>query len=194
MCNADLSYVDLSYTNLSNTDLSYADLRNANLCNADLSYVDLYNANLGNADLSYVDLYNANLGNADLGNVDLRGANLSNAKGLTNPIDYLNENFERTNEGYIVYKIFGLYYNPPAYWEIESNSIIQEEVNYNRCNNCGCGINIATKEWVIKNNINKLPIWKLLIKWEWLPTVVVPYNTDGKIRCGKAMLLEEIKI
>ena len=36
-------------------------------------------------------------------------------------------------------------------------------------------------------------IWKLLIRWEWLPGVVVPYNTDGKIRCERAELVEVVE-
>ena len=102
---------------------------------------------------------------------------------------------KKTEGGYIVYKTFGMYYDVPNNWKIKPNCIIEEEVNCNRSNNCGCGINVATKKWVESSNTYyRLPIWKLLIKWEWLPSVVVPYNTDGKIRCGKAMLLEEIKI
>ncbi len=36
--------------------------------------------------------------------------------------------------------------------------------------------------------LRKHVLW-LLIKWEWLPGVVVPYNTDGKIRCERAMII-----
>lgn len=164
-------------------DLSYRYLRDTDLSGTNLSY----------ADLSYTDLSYANLSCADLSNTSLNGANLSDTTGLINPIDYLNKNFEKTEEGYIVYKTFGMYYSIPNNWEIKPNCIIEEEVNCNRSNDCGCGINIATKQWVeLANVYHKLPIWKLLIKWEWLPSVVVPYNTVGKIRCGKAMLLEVI--
>ena len=48
---ADLSYVDLRYADLSDVNLRYADLR----------YVDLKGANLSNTDLRYVDLRYANL-------------------------------------------------------------------------------------------------------------------------------------
>lgn len=62
--------------------------------------------------------------------------------------------------------------------------------NANLTNDCGCGINVAPLRWV-KKNFNK-QIWKLLIKWEWLPGVVVPYSTDGKIRCERAMILGRV--
>ena len=125
---------------------------------------------------------------------DLRWADLSRAVGLIDPIDYLNENFDKTNEGYIAYKVFDMYKTPPATWDITQKSIIKEVVNPNRTNDCGCGINIATKEWIKKEKAEIKKAWKVLIKWEWLPSVVVPYNTDGKIRCGRAMLLEEVEI
>ena len=82
--------VDLSYANLSFTNLIGADLRNANLSNADLSFTDLRcddlsyanlkGADLRFTDLSYVDLSNASLINTNLEEADLRGADLKDAK------------------------------------------------------------------------------------------------------------------
>lgn len=63
---ADLSNVDLSYTNLRGSDLHYA-----NLCNADLRGTNLRGANLHRANLSYADLHCANLCNAGLCFADL---------------------------------------------------------------------------------------------------------------------------
>lgn len=184
---AALNAVDLSYTNLIKADLSYAHLYNANL-----KYANLTRARLEGTDLRYARLTGANLTNVCLELTILAKVDLNDTKGLINPIEYLNNNFEKTTEGYIVYKTFENFYNIPNHWEIQPNSIIEEEVNYNRCEEGGCGINIATKKYIALYNTFKYPVWKLLIKWEWLPTVVVPYNTDGEIRCGKAMLLEVI--
>ena len=80
-------------------------------------------------------------------------------------------------------------YAPPESWIIEKNSIITETVNPDRGTECGSGVNVATLEWVKENFKGK--IWKCLIRWEWLPGVIVPFSTDGKIRCEK---LELIKI
>lgn len=188
---AALSDVDLSYTNLIKADLSYAYLYNANL-----KYANLTMARLEGTDLRYARLTGANLTDVRLELTILAKVDLNDTKGLINPIEYLNNNFEKTTEGYIVYKIFDEYKNK---WEIKPNSIIETEVNYNRCDKYGCGINITTKKEAkklqknIKKEMNKkYEIWKLLIKWEWLPTIVIPYNTDGRIRCGKAMLIEVI--
>lgn len=74
---------------------------------------------------------------------------------------------------------------------IKPGSIIEETVNCDRTTECGCGINVAPLEWVRREGCNQP--YKLLIRWEWLLGVVVPYNTDGKIRCSKAQILEAVE-
>ena len=178
--------------NLSNADLSNADLRYADLSNADLSNANLRYANLRYADLRYADLSNADLSNANLRYADLSNANLRYADGLLSAIDYLTEHFEKTDEGFIAYKTFGGQYNPPEKWVLQPGSIITENVCFDRCRDCGCGINVAPLEWVEfyypHNNI-----WKVLIRFEWLAGVCVPYHTDGKIRCERVELIEIVK-
>ena len=128
---------------------------------------------------------------ADLSDADLRRADLSGAQGLLDAINYMEANFERTDYGYIVYKSFNENYTAPETWKIEPGEIIEETVNCDRMTECGCGINVAPLEWVRRNGRNQP--YKLLIRWEWLPGVVVPYNTDGKIRCSKAQILEAVE-
>ena len=141
--------------------------------------------------LSGADLSGADLSGADLRRADLSGADLSGSQGLLDAINYMEANFERTDDGYIVYKSFNENYSAPEAWKIEPRSIIEETVNCDRTTECGCGINVAPLEWVRRNGC-KQP-YKLLIRWEWLPGVVVPYNTDGKIRCSKAQILEAVE-
>ena len=167
-------------------DLSYADLRSANLSGANLSYADLRSA-----DLSYADLRSADLRSADLSGANLRSADLSGADGLLSAIDYLTEHFEKTDEGFIAYKTFGSEYNPPEKWVLQSGSVIQENVNFDRAKPCGCGINVAPLNWV-KRNYNG-DIWRVLIRYEWLSGVCVPYHTDGKIRCERIQLVEIVE-
>ena len=186
----------LSDANLSDADLSGANLSDANLRRADLSGANLSDANLRRADLSGANLSGANLSDADLSGANLSGANLSDAdlsgsQGLLDAINYMEAHFERTDEGYIVYKTFGENYSAPESWKIEPGEIIEETVNCDRTTECGCGINVAPLEWVRRNGCNQP--YKLLIRWEWLPGVVVPYNTDGKIRCSKAQILEAVE-
>ena len=181
-----LRRADLSDADLSDADLSDADLRRADLSGADLRRADLRRADLSGANLSGADLSGANLRRADL-----RRADLSGSQGLLDAINYMEAHFERTDEGYIVYKSFNSNYTAPDRWKIEPGEVIEEVVNPDRTCECGCGINVAPLEWVRRNCYNQP--FKLLIRWEWLPGVVVPYNTDGKIRCSKAQILEEVE-
>ena len=188
---ANLRWADLSGADLSGAVLSGADLSGANLSGADLSWADLSGAVLSGANLSGANLSGANLSGANLRWADLRRADLSGAEGLLQSSNYLDAHFERTPDGYIAYKTFGGQYDPPKKWVIGAGSVIEENVNPNRADVCGCGINVAPLDWV--RSAYRGNIWKVLIRWEWLAGVVVPYNTDGKIRCERVELLEVVK-
>ena len=193
---ADLRGTNLKGTNLRGADLRGADLEEAYLYRADLEEADLRGAYLDGANLEGAYLKGANLKGADLEGADLswadlRGAYLSSVRGLLSQTDFIKANFERTTEGIIVYKSFCEHYPIPNYWKIEEGQIIEENCNFTRTNACGCGINVCTKEYAQKKLEKE--VWKLLIKWEWLCGICVPYHTDGKIRCEKAMLLERVK-
>ena len=195
---ANLIRANLSCANLSCADLRGADLRGANLSCANLSCANLRCANLSGANLiranlSCANLSGADLSGADLSGADLRGANLSGAKELLSAIAYIDAHFERTENGYIAYKTFGAYHKPPESWVIEPDSVITENVAPNRTDTCGSGINVAPLKWVKNESSCTGPIWKVLIEWPWLAGVVVPYGTDGKIRCEKVRLLEVVE-
>lgn len=169
-----------------------ADLSGANLCDANLSGADLSGAILIGTNLCNANLRGANLSGADMRGADLYGADLSGAKGLLSAIDYLADNFEQTDDGYIVYKCFNSTYPASSTWSLKFGSVIEEEVNSNRTDVCGCGINVATLSWVRNEYPNK-QVYKLLIRWPWLAGVVVPYNADGKIRCARAEIIGEVQ-
>ena len=188
---ANLSGANLSVADLSGANLSGADFRRANLSVADLSGANLGDASLSGADLSGANLSGANLSGANLSGASLSGANLSGATGLVPVVDFLEAHFERTDAGYIAYKTFNASYAAPTAWEIKGGAIISENVNFDRCTECGCGINVAPLEWVKRKYVNE-PIWKVLIRWEWLCGVCVPYMSDGKIRCERVELLEVV--
>jgi hypothetical protein len=188
---ADLRGADLSGANLRGADLRGADLSSADLSGANLRGADLRGADLRGADLSSADLSGANLRGADLRGADLSSADLSQAKGLLSAIAYIDANFERCADGYYAYKTFGGSYTAPDAWEIKPGSAISENVNPDRGTACGSGINVAPLKWV-KSNYNG-DVWKVLIRWEWLPGVIVPFGTDGKIRCEKCELVEIVK-
>ena len=120
--------------------------------------------------------------------------NLSGAKWAdhTSPSAYLAQNFERSEHGYVVYKAFNDNYPPNPNWIIEAGSVLEEICMVFPTQDCAAGINVAPLKWV-KEHTTSRPIWKCLIRWEWLPDVCVPWHTDGKIRCGKLELLEIVK-
>lgn len=197
LCDADLRGTNLCMTNLRRANLSGANLYMADLCNANLRDANLRCAHLCKANLYGANLYGANLSSANLRDVNLcmanlSDANLSGANGLLSAVNFMEAHFERTENGYIAYKTFGGQYTPPEKWKIEPGSVIEEIVNFDRCNDCGCGINVAPIQWV-KNSYYKGDVWKVLIRWEWLAGVCVPYNTDGKIRCERVELIEIVK-
>ena len=194
---ANLSGSDLRGADLSEANLSGANLNGANLSGADLSGSDLSGSDLRWADLRWADLRGANLSGANLSCSYLRwaglsGANLSGATGLLSTVDFLEAHFERTDAGYIAYKTFNVTYAAPAAWEIKKGAVISENVNFDRCTECGCGVNVAPLEWVKREYGNDALIWKVLIRWEWLCGVCVPYMSAGKIRCERVELLEVV--
>ena len=170
-------------------------LREANLRGADLSGADLHGANLRGANLRGADLSGANLHWADLRWANLRGADLSEAKGVLDPITWMAENLEATAEGYIVYKRIGIdktYSNPPEHWIIAPGEYLTEVVNPDRGTDCGCGVNVGTRNWC-DDNYTEATLWRCLIEWRDLPGVIVPFNTDGKIRASRVKLLEVVE-
>ena len=151
----------------------------------DLSCADLSGSNLRSADLS----------GSNLRSADLRSADLSGSNGIMSAIAFMDAHFERTKDGFIAYKTFGSSYHPNDDWKIEPGSVLSEVVNPDRACSCGCGINVAPLSWVKDNATNggRLSIWKVLIRWEWLMGVVVPFGSDGKVRCEKVELIEVVK-
>lgn len=194
---ANLSRADLSDSSAMEADLCSAVLRNANLCNA-----TLWNANLVGADLTDVTLRGANLRGAnminatlkgvDLVGVDLADSNLYLAYGLMSPTTFIKEHFERTPDGYIAYAVFKSQFSDNLKSEIKSGSVVEEEVCFDRREYRARGINVAPIDWVKANHPDQ-DIWRVLIRWEWLPGVCVPFNSDGIIRCERVELLEIVK-
>jgi len=170
-----------------------ANLHEANLHEADLRGADLREADLSEADLSWANLHGANLRGANLRGADLREADLSGAQGIFDPCAWLAANCKRVRGGIEAYKTFGLYNQPPESWKQEPGAEISEVVNPNPTDDCGCGVNVATLDWVRRNSDKNLPIWKVLVKWEWMVGAVVPYGTDGKFRVPRAKLVEVVE-
>lgn len=192
----DLCDADLRFANLHNANLRDADLRGANLMAAELTGTcfrdaDLRDANLQDAAVCYADLRGANLLGATLKKANLAGANLSGAKGLPSQRSFMDQ-FEYGVYGVVVYKAIGdTIYPIPDHWTIEPRQYLKEVVNHNRTDECGCGVNFATREWC-EEVYPKSDLWACLIEWEDMVDVCVPYNTTGQARCGRLKLLQMV--
>ena len=70
-------------------------------------------------------------------------------------------------------------------------SFLEDVVNPVPVDNCGCGVNFGTRKWC-EDNYNEADLWECLILFEDAPDIVVPYNTDGKARCGRLQLIKKL--
>jgi hypothetical protein len=192
---ANLTRADLAWANLTEANLTEANLTEANLTEADLAEANLAGAGLTRADLAWANLTEADLAEANLTEANLTEANLTRAKGLFDALTYITNEFEATAEGVIVYKFEAKepMYAPAPAWVFEPGSILTEVVNPCPTVNCACGVNVATRAWCESNYKDKPgKLWRCLIRWPWLAGVVVPYSTDGKIRCARVELAEVV--
>lgn len=188
LCRFDLTNVDLSGCNLNEVDFSGATLKGADLHGCSLCGTNLTRAILDGANFYGADLSNAILSEASLLGACLDMVNLSEVQGLVKASEYLAEHFEHTEDGYVVYKALSQKPHPLENWK--RGAIMEKVCDPNRANSSGCGIDVATLGWVRSFEVGT--IYKLLIRWAWLPDVIVPFNTIGKIRCGKVEILEAV--
>jgi uncharacterized protein YjbI with pentapeptide repeats len=153
---ANFQGADLQGANLKGANLEGANLEGAYLEYADLEGANLEGANLKNAHLRYADLEGAKLEGANLEGAYLRYADLEGAKGLLDVKEWIDKTFEKTDEGYVVYKAFHFMHPSPLYWKIENDSTIEEKVDMDRRNCCSYGINFATQDWIEYNFPGKI--------------------------------------
>lgn len=152
---------------------------------------EMLQVNFKNSVLRDSNFFDANIDEINVYNADLSGVKLAS------PIDYIKEQLEpSTVGGYYGYKLFNFYRKAPSYWSLKKNQIISESVNYDRSLTSGSGIHIGNLDFIkrmIKLNpeAKEQKIWKVYIAPEWLPGVVVPFNSDGDIRCERCQLIEE---
>lgn len=176
-------------------DFINADFSGCDLTRAYFNQCDLRGANFGGASLIGTGFINCKLDDAKFDAATATRPVFNGSTGVFDPIEFMANYFERTEEGYIVYKIFDGMYKMPGDWDIKPGSVIAENANLNPFDSCGCGVNVATlgrvRNFRIENGAFDHPIWRCLIRWEWLPGVVVPFGSNGKIRCSRVQLLDK---
>lgn len=182
-------------------DLSNLNLTRMNFSRRDMRKVNLSGSTLWGADFTDTKLNEADLCDTVLKYTILRGANLSGAKGIESQIDFISS-FQKTPKGIIVYKYFGRNeMDLPLHGEVRPGAIIKETVNPDRgCLASSSGIYVASLEWVkgyvtwLHQQNSWIGIWRCLIRWEWLPGIIVPFYSDGEFRTERLELLEEVSI
>jgi len=182
----------LQGANLRSAYLQRAYLQGADLRGAYLRDANLRDANLQGANLRGAYLRGADLRGAYLQGANLRDANLSNTKGIPNAKEFL-EKFDFDKDGVLVYKAIGnTEYSTPDYWKIKAGTFLEEVVNPDRGTLCGCGVNFATRVWIDETYPQHTHVWLCRIHWLDLADVIVPFGTDGKARCARLELIEEV--
>lgn len=163
---------------------------------ATLRHVSFRNATLHRIDFDHCELSWADFTNARLRGVSFTDANLSGAKGLPSAAEILHQAFEHDEKGIIVYKQFGTNYEPPSHWQIKPDTVIEEVANPDRSTDCGSGIHVSTPYWQYETADcdELLIVWRCRIEWIDLADVIVPWGFNGKIRCRRLTLLDEVVI
>ncbi len=114
--------------------------------------------------------------------------------GGLNPQDYLERKHERSDNGFIVYKSFGCYYQPPEEWNIAEGSVIEAEFDDNGGETCSYGMNVTSLRWIVREAWVEGNTWKAELYQDDIDAglVCVPAQTEGKFRVGKLHLLYRI--
>lgn len=192
---AELNHAELNYVKLNNAKLNDAKLNHAELNCAVLNNAKLNGAVLNDAELNNVKLNGAELNHAELNHAELNDAELNDVSGILefSPSDWLNNNFKKTEKGYIVYKaICNTTYEFKYTWKEEENAILTEVCNRNVTNTYGCGVNFGTKDYCLANYPKSI-LWECLIPFEKLADVIVPIHTDGEARTSWLQLIKKVK-
>jgi len=181
----DMSCMTLTYANMRYSYFSHVNFLHSRLTEADMRDTQITACKL--RDTLFI---GTKMEGCVIRDSDLSSANLSGSRGLLDPAQYMRKHFQKTDGGYIAYKVFGVSHEPPAYWHIMPGAILEEEVNPDRTALYGCGVNLGTAEFVCQR-LAVSSVWECLISWEDLPSVIVPYATDGWIRCRRVRLIRE---
>lgn len=178
---------DLTNLDLSNANMQYSFFEDCRLNNANLT-----NSNLSNAILHTCDMGGARIRKTIFENTEFHKTDIRKAIGLMSTTTAMDKFFGNDGSGYIVYKVFGLRYEPDPTWIIKPGSIIEDPLyDQSRINSCGRGINCANMQYLRSVLSDYARIWKCRIPNEWIrgEMVCVPYNSAGNIRCRRLELI-----
>jgi hypothetical protein len=112
---------------------------------------------------------------------------------LLSSSDWIRRHLAANSMGVLGYKALNLMYNAPRHWRTKPGSEWREVVNPDRCSLCGCGVNVGTARWVIENTVPSRDVYEVLIPWQEMADVVVPYATYGKLRAGCVRVVRKVR-
>lgn len=170
------NFIGCGFDNMKNSHFNYCTFEN---CHSRNGVID-------DVTFTYCDLTGMMFADIKQGEMDI-----SQCKTNYNPSKFLEDNFEYTSDGLIGYKIFGLHCRTPLSWSISPISEIYENGNTNIYDMCGAGFNLGSWMWVYNNALGNT-YWKVLVPNKSLHGIIVPYQSDGKIRvCNASVILLE---
>lgn len=176
--------------NLSDISATYAGFDAARFFGATLCRASLVNTTLTDASIRVADLSDADISEAKLGSVDLYRSSLDNIKGFVNPMDFMANTFEKSADGYVVYTTCAEELTPGTTLERICNMDPQccEYVPVT-------GIHCWDQEnATFVSHYKDENLYKVLIRWEWLLGVCVPYSSfRSGIRCSKVEVLDKLE-
>lgn len=191
---ANFAFSRMQFSSFSSCSMQKASISYSNLATVFFENCNMSNATLKRSHMQGSSFIRCNLFGTRFDESRISECDFSQSSGALNPSDWMAENLERHEDGYIAYKTFEAVRLSNPNWKIEPGSVINEMVNAGITESCGCGINVSTLRWQEENQPifhKKGPIWRCLIRWEWLPSVVIPWGTNGKFRCGRVELLDK---
>lgn len=188
-----IRFVDSNWTQLSilRSIIKYCHFYNSKISGSSFMDDEIEYTKFSDSEFQVVSMLDCTLTQAEMDRCKHFGFNTSRTKGLITAREFMSK-FEKDEKGYIVYKALGdTDYKPSPLWKIEEGSYIEENANPNRFEDCGCGVNFGTLDYV-KTYYQRYKIWKCRIDFDDAPGIVVPYFTTGKARCERLYLIEKI--
>jgi len=156
---------------------------------------DLTGANFGDVTMRTVSFARANLNKVYVEGWQEINTDTSGATGLFDAHEWMKEHFKWDDlKGWTVYKAIGeTEFGWPRYWASPSPGVIlKENVDWNPTNTCGCGVNFGTRDFCERNyGHRRVQIWECHIPPMYACSIVVPFGSYGKARCGH-LVLDEI--
>lgn len=197
-------HINFTYANLSEADMRESNLEYPDMSNSDISVLNMENSIVGRPhwnkavakvlpNISGVEFYGSTSG--------INDSILNRYRENTTLEKY---NFERCPEGIIVYKAFGAavtQYLDEGLSPYPGAVLHTADCSMNGFRTISYGINVGTYEWA-RNTVADtvaigkppVPIWRCLIRHEWLDGICLPFTSNDVIRTNKLEVIGVVNV